>query len=114
MSKKIVVVDDCEEVAEVLAEILTINGYEVRAFTDGQAVIEAIEGNLPDVIFLDVNMPYVSGFEVLHFLRQQLGGTQTKVILLTGDCSIKNSPEAHLADAFLMKPVDIDDLLRAV
>lgn len=114
MSKRIVIADDSKEIVELLSEILSMNGYEVTTFTNGQAVIESIEGNLPDVILLDINMPFASGFEVLHFLRQQIGGEQTKAILLTGDRYVEESPESHLADVFLIKPIDVNDLLNAI
>jgi CheY-like chemotaxis protein len=114
MSKRILIADDSRELVEVLAEICNSVGYEVSTSMDGQEAIDSIEKNLPDIILLDVNMPQVSGFEVLRFLRQQPGGGQTRAILFTGDSSAKNAPEAQLADKFLSKPIDMDDLLNAL
>ena len=114
MPKRIFIADDSPALVEVLAEVFNLAGYEVTTFTDGQAVIESIKESLPEIILVDLNMPYVSGLEVLKFLRQQAGGKQTKAILCTGDSSVRNAPKSHLADVLFTKPIDMDDLLRAV
>jgi CheY-like chemotaxis protein len=114
MAKSILIADDSSELVEVLAEIFNSVGYEVSTVIDGQAAIDSIKKNLPDIILLDVNMPQVSGFEVLRFLRRQAGGEQTRAILFTGDSSAKNAPDSRLADKFLSKPIDMHDLLTAL
>lgn len=114
MSKRILIADDSRELLEALAEIFQLSGYEVSTYTNGQAAIEALKESLPEVILLDVNMPFASGYDVLRFLRQQTGGERTKAILFTGDSLVKNAAESHLADVLLTKPIDMDDLLNAI
>jgi len=114
MDKQLLIVDDCPILVELLSEIFSIEGYEIIAAYDGQEAIDVISETIPDIAILDVNMPLISGYEVLNYLRSQADGYHTKVFLLTGDYRVYRDAYANLADSVLSKPFDLDELLHQI
>jgi len=108
---KVLLVDDEEEFVSALAERLDIRGIEALIATDGEQALEMLETDTFNVIVLDVIMPGISGLEVLQ--RVKAKEIDTAVILLTGHGSTKEGLEGMRMGAFdyLMKPLDIDDLI---
>jgi DNA-binding NtrC family response regulator len=108
---KVLLVDDEEEFVSALAERLDIRGIEAHVATDGEQALEMIENDTFQVIVLDVIMPGISGLEVLQRINAKQ--IDTVVILLTGHGSTKEGLEGMRMGAFdyLMKPLDIDDLI---
>jgi len=108
---KVLLVDDEEEFISALAERLDIRGIESRVATDGEQALEIAESQSFDVIVLDVIMPGISGLEVLQRLKDQQ--SKAAIILLTGHGSTKEGLEGMRMGAFdyLMKPLDIDELI---
>ena len=108
---KVLLVDDEEEFVSALAERLDIRGIEALIATDGEQALEMLETDTFNVIVLDVIMPGISGLEVLQRIKAK--AIDTVVILLTGHGSTKEGLEGMRMGAFdyLMKPLDIDDLI---
>ena len=79
--KKILVIEDDFLLLEMYAITLTGEGYTVFKASDGAAGLELIAKEKPDVILLDLNMPSVSGFQVLSDLKDE--GNQTPVIVIS-------------------------------
>jgi PAS domain S-box-containing protein len=107
-SRRILVVDDNEDVAESLAEILRTTGHEVRTAYRGLAALEAVEAFLPEVVLLDIGMPGMDGYEVARRLRRERGLEKVLLVALTGygrDEDRRRSREAGI-DHHLVKPVD--------
>jgi CheY-like chemotaxis protein len=69
--KDLVVVDDNPVLVSVLSEIFKERGYTVRTATDGFAVLETIRNRIPDILMSDLNMPRMSGFELLSIVRRR-------------------------------------------
>ena len=109
---EVLIVDDHYEIAALLAEALTDEGYRVRVAHDGVAALAAIRRRRPNLLLLDVAMPLMSGDQLLlHLKREQL--TDFPVILMTAD----QAPErfrALGAAQVLDKPFDLWHLLRIV
>src|SRR6185437_3755960 len=113
-SRRVLVVDDNVDGAESLAKILTMTGHEVRVAHDGRAALAAAEDGWPQVVFLDIGLPGMDGFEVGRRLRKQPALEQVLLVALTGyarDDDRQQTAEAGF-DHHLVKPVDPDELLQ--
>ena len=111
---KILLVDDEREFLSVLAERLQIRGYRVESVSDGEAALDLIEVNPPDVVVLDLILPGLNGLEILR--RIKVEKPDTPVILLTGQGSTQEGIEGMRLGAFdfLFKPVDITELIEKI
>jgi PAS domain S-box-containing protein len=110
---RVLVVDDSRDIVESLADVLTTNGHEVRTAYDGPAALDAVkEGFHPEVVFLDVGMPGMDGYEVARRLRKLPGVEGAVLVALTGygqEQDRERSKEAGF-DRHLVKPVDLTDI----
>jgi two-component system chemotaxis response regulator CheY len=114
---RVLVVDDDNLMRELLKAMLRDEGYIVAGDAkDGPSALAACEKMRPDVVCLDVNMPGMSGIEILKTLRRQY--PDTRVIMITGDSSLSTVREAvsHGAIGYIIKPFSsarVGDALRA-
>ena len=109
---KVLLVDDEKEFVTTLAERLELRGFQAQVATDGEAALEMIEADPPQIVILDVMMPGIGGLEVLKQIKNQ--GLLLPVILLTGRGSTKEGITGMQlgAEDYLMKPVDIEELIK--
>jgi len=114
--RRVLVVDDNHDSADSLAALLKIMGNEVTTAYDGAQAVEIAAALRPEVVLLDIGMPVLDGFEACRRIREQPWGRAMHLIALTGwgqHEDRRRSQEAGF-DAHLVKPVDADDLIRAV
>lgn len=113
---RIVYVDDDLDLTRVVTSTLEQEGYEVTVAHDGEAGLETILTEQPDLIVLDVMMPKLNGWEVAKYLRSKPEWKDTPILMLTGIGKTLNDMTAPLygADDHLDKPFDFDDLLAKV
>lgn len=107
MSKsKIMVVEDDESLLELECMLLTSHGYQVIGMHNGEEALECLEGEMPDLVLLDVMMPGVDGFEVCRQIKSNSMTSHIPVILLTAKKGIEDmvKGEAVKADQYLTKP----------
>jgi len=109
---KILLVDDEEEFVTTLAERLELRGLQARVALNGEAALQMIEVDTPEIVILDIMMPGIGGFEVLRRIKAQ--HPQLPVILLTGRGSEKEGVKGMQLGAFdyLMKPLNIEELIK--
>jgi CheY-like chemotaxis protein/anti-sigma regulatory factor (Ser/Thr protein kinase) len=118
---RILVVDDNQDGAEMLRDCLEDLGHEVRVAFDGPGALEVATAFLPAVVFLDVGLPGLSGYEVARRLRQLSGWDRVPIVAVTGYA--RDSDRALALEAgfssHMAKPIDIarlrpliDDLIR--
>ena len=81
---RLLVVDDNQDAANSLAMLLRLQGHEVRVAFSGPAALEITKDYSPDVVFLDIGMPGMDGYEVARRLRQQPGLEKVVLAALTG------------------------------
>ena len=114
--KRILVVDDNADAADLLAEALTDDGHEVTTAHDGLAALAMAEKVNPEVILLDIGLPGMDGFEVAKTLRNKPAFARTRLIALTGYGQDSDRTKALAAgfDLHLVKPIDLETLLRAL
>ncbi|MFH2012407.1 MAG: response regulator [Pseudomonadota bacterium] len=113
MSKlKVLLVDDEEEFVITLSERLSLRDIETEVAYNGENALAKINQLKPDIVILDVMMPGLSGLDVLKHIKEIL--PNIPVILLTGRGSTREGIEGMKQGAFdyLMKPVDIEDLIK--
>lgn len=110
-NSKILIVDDTPANIEVLDALLAIEGYKnISKTTDPREVIDLYLKFEPDLILLDLNMPYMSGFEVMEQLQQMVNHQiYLPILVLTADASDATKKKALAAGAsdFLSKPFDL-------
>src|SRR5690349_18769741 len=116
--RRIVVADDNEDSAESFAMLLSFSGHEVRVAHDGAAALDAVRDFRPDVAFLDIGMPGLTGYEVAQAVRAEPWGRDIKLIAVTGWGQPDDRVRARTAgfDRHLIKPIDpaeVDRLLDA-
>jgi DNA-binding response OmpR family regulator len=111
-SERVLLVDDEEEFVAALSERLMLRGIQVETALCGEDAIAIMQANPADLIILDVMMPVLSGLEVLK--RIKASHPKSQVILLTGHGATKEGIEGMRLGAFdyLIKPVDLDELLN--
>jgi len=109
---KVLLVDDEKEFVTTLAERLELRGMDVDIATDGEMALGLVETDPPQVVVLDVMMPGLGGMEVLE--RIKAVDSSIQVILLTGHGGTKDGIKGMQLGAFdyLIKPVDIDELIE--
>jgi DNA-binding response OmpR family regulator len=114
--KKIVIVEDEPDTAEMFAEMMRLSGYHVLKSYGGTPAISLISKESPDAVVLDVMMPDLSGLDVLRHIRQDPQLKNIPVIVVSAKSlpsDIKNGLEAG-ANKYLTKPVAFQDLNAAV
>ncbi len=111
-SRRILVVDDNVDAAESLALLLQMEGHEVRTMHDGPSALDTAASFRPEVIFLDIGLPRMDGYEVARRLRGQVGLKQTVLVALTGYGQDEDRRRAETAgfNAHLIKPADPAEL----
>jgi len=111
--KTIWLVDDDEEMLNAINLMLKMLGFETRFFMDARLAAEALlAGGKPDALLLDINMPEVSGLDMLEFVRRRKELRQLAVVMLSTEAADVTVDKAmHLgADGYVTKPVMIDEL----
>ena len=112
----VLVVDDNRDAAETMAMLLEMNGHAVLLAHDGQTALEMVKRHDPAVVFLDIGMPGMNGYETASLLRAMPGAQARMLVALTGwgsEADQARSLEAGF-DFHLTKPVDIDNVQRVL
>jgi PAS domain S-box-containing protein len=113
---RVLVVDDNIDAAETLGALLEFSGHQVRVAHTGAEALTLAASQLPQVVFMDIGLPDISGYEAALALRGMQGMASTRIIALTGwgAPSDKERSSAAGFDRHLTKPVDFNQLLAAL
>jgi DNA-binding response OmpR family regulator len=111
------IVDDDDEMSHAVQLMLQLLDCSVTIFRDARSAAQALmTSTRPDVMVLDINMPEVSGIDLLEFLRRRTEFQAIPIVMLsseTTDIQVDEALELG-ADAFVFKPVTIEELERAL
>jgi EAL domain-containing protein (putative c-di-GMP-specific phosphodiesterase class I) len=107
---RILVVDDDEPLRRVIARTLSGAGYDVATAADGEAATDALAGSSFDVVLSDIDMPRVTGVQLLQTVRKR--DPDVPVVLMTGNPDLRTALQAvaHGALQYLIKPVNPTEL----
>jgi chemosensory pili system protein ChpA (sensor histidine kinase/response regulator) len=113
---KILIADDSIYIRQSLNTTLSHEGYVVIEAVDGLEALDQLKKESPDLLLLDIEMPNLTGYDVLSIVRSHQEFSQLKVIMLTSRSSEKHKRRAEAlgANAYLMKPCAHDELLETI
>ncbi len=108
----VMIVDDSIFIREAISQTLSYHGYQVKKAHDGLEALERLWDEAPDALLLDIEMPNMNGFDLLHVLSARPTRPDMKIIMLTSRFSDKHKERAFALGAhdYLTKPV-IDEVL---
>jgi len=111
MKQKILVIDDEQSICLILENFLSVD-YDIIIKYDGLQGLEWLEGNLPDLIICDVQMPNMDGYQFLGKVRQRGYTKHTPIIMLSGSETSKERVKCYRLGAqdFLTKPFNPEEL----
>jgi signal transduction histidine kinase len=112
---RILVVDDNQDAALSLALFLRLSGHEVMLASEGETAVEIATKSAPEIVFLDIGLPGMDGYEVCRRIRAQ-GPEEIRIIAMTGYGQERDRLRTAAAgfDAHMVKPVEPGELLRQV
>lgn len=110
--KKILVVDDEENILELYRDELVEEGYKVELAENGQAALSKFETFRPDLVTLDVMMPGMNGIEVLRRIREK--NPSVPVLLLTAFGEFRQDFNTWASDAYIVKSSDVTELKQTI
>jgi signal transduction histidine kinase/ActR/RegA family two-component response regulator len=111
---RVLVVDDNEDAGRALAELLGLKGCATSTVASGEDALAAARAAMPDVVLLDLDLPDLSGYEVAERLRQEGGLERLLIVAVSGfgDEQARDRCRQSGIDHHLLKPVDLEELLR--
>jgi CheY-like chemotaxis protein len=109
---KLLIVDDENSLRTSLSAILSRSGYDVRSAHDGFSALAEVRRDCPDLILSDLNMPGMSGFELLSVVRRLC--PQVRVVAMSGAFHGVQVPQGVSADAFYAKGTSLTALLETL
>jgi CheY-like chemotaxis protein len=116
---RVLIVDDNESGADLLADSLRALGYTVQVAFDGPSALQTVSTFVPDVVLLDLGLPVMDGFELAQRLRVDCGLTRVPFIAITGYAQELDRQRTTTGGfrGHLAKPVDVhvvDEMIRSI
>jgi PAS domain S-box-containing protein len=115
-ARRVLVVDDNQEAAEALVKIVELLGHEGHVATNGEEAIEAAERFRPQLVFLDIGLPIINGYDVASYIREQPWGRRMNLVALTGYSQEQDRIRSMDSgfDKHLIKPIDLATIRRVL
>ncbi len=111
---KILIVEDEEDLAENLADLLELEGYTTKICLSGEEALEEIKTSLPDIALLDIQLPEIDGIEVLRRLKELQPTLPVVMVSASSQRGMGEKIKEYGADGMIMKPYDQDELLQLI
>ena len=115
-TKRILIVDDNSQAADVASELLSLYGYETAVAYNGVDGLQKAKEFHPDAILLDLGMPLMNGFQVAAALRAMPEFSNLALVAFTawGDKGTRQRTHDIGFDQHITKPADVEEILRAI
>lgn len=111
----IMVVDDDPDIRDMMELVLAMRGYRVISAQDGVDALAQLEhGARPSLVLLDLMLPHIDGMEVVRAIKSDPSLAPIPVVVVSGDGTARQKAVEGGADACLLKPVELDELVRTV
>jgi len=112
---RVLIVDDVDDAAQSLADLLELNGYQAQTARSGPQALELARTFAPHCVLLDIAMPGMDGLQLAQRLRED-HGNDIVLIAVTGGSTEQSTVAATFAvvDHYLMKPVDVERLNKVL
>lgn len=116
LPRRVLIVDDHPDVGRSLARLLSLRGHHVRVVQDGSSALAAMVDDAPEIVFLDIGLPQMNGFQVAELIRQQPGSEAVILVAVTGYGQEEDRRRSFNAgfNAHLVKPVDPSAVLSLI
>ena len=115
MGKKVMVVDDEEDIRLTVGQILEVSGYEVIPAETGQDCLEKMERERPDLVILDIMMPGMSGWDVAARIKENNDWSHIPIVFLTAKGDDMSVGMGGLASVeYIVKPFDVIKLKESI
>ena len=113
---KILIVEDSPETSSLLMRVLERAGYEVMHAAEGKSAVKMALFEKPQLVLLDIAVPYLDGIEVCRAIRSHPSTSKTKIVMISALNQKEDIAEAKAAGAlqYLTKPFLIEELLETV
>jgi DNA-binding response OmpR family regulator len=112
--KRILVVDDDIDILTVVQLVLESNGFEVIAISNWKQIYPQIDAFTPDLVLLDVSLGTQDGRNICKQLKSNNKTKHISVILFSANHNVEKSVSECLADSFISKPFDINNLIEGI
>lgn len=107
------IIEDERDIAALFRHVMDLLGFQTEVVFHGQTAAERLAQSQPDIVLLDLNLPGVSGGQLLEFIRKEKRLAHTKVIVITGQAHVVGGLSAQ-PDLVLLKPVSIEQLTNLI
>ncbi len=113
---KVMVIDDSQTIRRTAETLLTKEGYTVVTAADGFEALSKVADHQPDIIFIDIMMPRLDGYQACALIKSNSRYKQTPVIMLSSKDGLFDRARGRIvgSDEYLTKPFTRDELLGAV
>ncbi|MBD2843410.1 response regulator [Erythrobacter rubeus] len=116
MAKRIMVVEDNDLNRKLFCDVLKANGFEVEPVADGESVLETARATVPDLIIMDIQLPGISGVDLIQAAQRDTALRNIPVLAVTAFAAKGDEERIRSAGAsgYLSKPVSIMPFMSAV
>lgn len=114
--KKILIVDDEQDIVETLKFMLEVEGYECFCAYDGEAGLSMAKEIIPDLMILDVMMPKINGYKISRLLKYDTKYKNIPIIMVTARSQEEDKiiGEETGVNEYITKPFELDDIIKKV
>jgi len=116
MAKKILIVEDDRAICDLLSHVLEMKGFEVLVANTGNDALKIIKKTTPDIAILDINLPDITGWDVLKSMRHNPKCSKVPVLMCTNKNTMIDIEQAMSlgAKGYITKPFDIDKIIDKI
>ena len=111
---KILLVDDDSTFLRVMGDALKERGHQLRAVTSGREALRLLEQDCPDIVISDLEMPEMSGIELMTRVHERVPQLAVVVLSAIGDAASSSLAFQHGASGYLQKPCRVEALIEGI
>ncbi|MDB5000587.1 MAG: hypothetical protein JWR76_1664 [Mucilaginibacter sp.] len=114
MTKRLLILDDDKDILDVMCEIFSGEGYEVKTIENADNILNDIKYYHPDIILIDYILKGINGGEICHQIKTNVATCTIPVIIVTAYSRVINSLGDYGCNSFVSKPFEVTELVQQV